>query len=361
VGLDPPFAALSEVFALEGRLLTAQPYGKGHINSTYLAEYDSAGRRTRFIIQKLNQRVFKEPALVMDNLRRLTEHLPSKAQADPSRRPLRLRYTRTGKTHHHTENGLLWRVFPFIKEGVSLQRVSSPGLAVETGRAFGRFQLDLLDLPGPPLAETIPDFHHLPKRFADFTAALETDPLNRARTAPTEIDFALQQASWLKTLFDLEESGAIPRRIAHNDCKISNLLFNPQGEAITVLDLDTTMPGLWLTDFGDMMRSVLAQAEPSQRLSLFAGLTQGYLSQTAPHLTATERDSLVLAGQSIALELGLRFLTDYLLGDSYFSIDHPQHNLARTQAQFRLTRWLQSQRHQLEKVVAWKKPTFGLK
>jgi len=348
-------ARISHQFEIFGEFLSAEPFGNGHINDSYVATYDQGGARIRYLHQRINHHVFKDPAALMENFRRVTGHiwrgLHEGLVPDRSRRCLTLVPTREGLFHHEEASGV-WRTCVFIERATTYDVVESPVQAFQAARAFGLFQKQVADLPGGRLHETIPDFHHTPKRFAAFAQAVEQDPLNRAATVLAEIEFAFKRQGICSLILDLLSQGEIPERITHNDTKLNNVLLDiATGEGLCVIDLDTVMPGSALYDFGDMVRSATSPAaEDEQDLArvymqpeMFEALARGFLAGAGDALTAKEIELLPFAGKLISFEIGLRFLTDHLMGDQYFKVHRPGHNLDRARTQFKLVESIEEQ------------------
>lgn len=347
--------AIATQFDLHGTYRNAVPYGSGHINDTFRVNVDQGGRRVRYILQRVNDHVFKDPDAVMANVERVTSHLAqglSRAgHPDATRRCLNLIPTKTGASSLRDEFGKLWRVFLFIERTYSVDIIKSPEQAREAAAAFGHFQTLVADLPAEELKETIPRFHHTRNRFNTFQDALARDPENRAAQAKDEIDFLTSHEATVDVLLDLQETGAIPLRTTHNDTKVNNVLFDETThEGICVIDLDTVMPGLAHYDFGDIVRASTATAMEDERdlskmemdFDLFKAVTTGYLSR-ATFLTPTEIEYLPFAGKLISLECGMRFLTDFLLGDTYFKTSRLHQNLDRARSQFKMIRSIERQ------------------
>ncbi len=350
-------------FSIFGDFVDVRPYGTGHINDTFLATFNQAGSTVRYTLQHINTGIFKDPAGLMGNVRRVTEHahrrLAETKAEDPSRRALTLVPTATGDVLHFDAGGQAWRCYLFVEKSHTVDIVDSPASAFEAARAFARFQALLADLPGGRLSETIPDFHNTPKRYAAFHAALDADRMARAKNVAPEIDFALAHESDADRLIGLMASGEIPERATHNDTKINNVLLDDAtGEGICVIDLDTLMPGSALYDFGDMVRSAtLNMAEDSKdyrnvicRRDIFEALARGYV-EAGDFLTAAELGNLAFGGLLMTLECGVRFLTDYLDGDRYFKIHRPEHNLDRCRTQFALVKSIQDEYDELQGFV----------
>jgi aminoglycoside phosphotransferase (APT) family kinase protein len=279
---------------------------------------------------------------------------------DPDRRTLTLVPTHDGALYYRDGDGNFWRGYLFIEGAQSYDMVSSPAQAYEAGKAFGQFQRLLADLPSPRLIETIPDFHHTAKRFAALEKAIEADVANRARLAKPEIEFALHQKPMVDVLLDLQQRGDLVEQITHNDTKLNNVLLdNDTGQAICVIDLDTVMPGLTLYDFGDMVRTATCQAAEDERdiskvkmeTPIFKALVQGYLEAAGDFLSQTEKDYLVFSGKLITFEMGIRFLADYLSGDTYYKIHRDGHNLDRCRTQFELIRSIEAQEDEMNRIV----------
>ncbi len=350
-------------FAIFGDFVDVKPYGTGHINDTFLATFDQAGTPVRYTLQHINTNIFKDPVGLMDNVKRVTEHsrrrLAETHAAEPSRRALKLVPSVTGGVFHVDADGQAWRCYLFVEKCHTLDVVDSPASAFEAARAFARFQALLADLPGGRLNETIPDFHNTPKRYAAFHAALEADKLGRAKDVRREIDFALAQEDNAGKCMRLLQSGEMPERATHNDTKINNVLLDSDThKAICVIDLDTVMPGSSLYDYGDSIRFGAATAAEDERdlsrvsmsLTRFAAFTRGFLG-ACPGLTPRERETLPLGAYTMTLEVGMRFLTDYLNGDKYFSIDYPEHNKIRCRTQFKLISDMEAHWDDMRRIV----------
>ena len=349
---------MARQFEIHGQFVAAEPVGSGHINDTFRATFDQSGQRVRYIVQHINHHVFKTPAVLMDNIRRVTTHLAAKSAGEPDqhRRVLTLIPAQDGESFHRDGEGNYWRAYVCIEGARTFDAVESPRQAFEVARAFGRFQQLLADLPAPRLQDTIPDFHHTPKRFDALEGAIEADAVNRARAAGPEIEFALSRKPLAGALLGAD----LPERVTHNDTKVNNVLLDDAtGEGICVIDLDTVMPGLALYDFGDMVRAGTSPAREDDRdlskvtmqFSLFEALARGYLSATAGFLTPAEKGLLALSGKVITFETGLRFLTDFLEGDRYFRVNREAQNLDRCRAQFKLVESIERQEAQMRRLV----------
>ncbi len=355
---------ISKKFQIYGEILHAETLKIGHINETYSATYSQGGTRVRYIHQKLNRNVFKQPEKVMENVMRVTTHLRRKLEAqnvrDFTRRSLVVIPTRDGQPFFINGDEGVWRTFLFIEGVETFEAVQSLDQAFQAGRAFGDFQRLLVDLPGGRLFETIPDFHNSRKRFDIFRKAIANDHYNRAKDAKAEIEWALKREAIVDVILNAMAKGKIPERITHNDTKFNNVMLDVlTGEAMCIVDLDTVMPGCVLYDFGDMVRTTTSPTlEDEQDLSkvkmqipMFKKVAQGYWSTAGQFLTKTEKSYIAFSGKLISFEIGIRFLTDFLSGDTYFRIHRPSHNLDRCRTQFKLVESIERQEEAMQKFV----------
>ena len=355
---------ISRHFQIYGEIMHAEPLKIGHINETYTATYSQGGMRVRYIHQKLNRNVFKNPSGVMKNIMRVTGHIRKKLEdrnvPDVTRRTLTVIPTRDGKPCHENGNQDVWRTFVYVEGVKTHEAVQSPAQAFQAGKAFGEFQSLLVDLPGGRLVETIPDFHHTRKRFDNFQNAVQTDGCNRAASARREIEFAQKRRAMTGVILDAMRTGKIPERITHNDTKFNNVMLDViTGEAMCIVDLDTVMPGCVLYDFGDMVRTTtsptledeLDLSKVQMQMPMFKMLAKGYLAAAGQFLTKREKELIAFSGKLITFEIGLRFLTDYLSGDVYFRTHRPEHNLDRCRTQFKLVESIERQENAMQKFV----------
>jgi len=350
--------AVARQFQIHGEFLEAAPYGSGHINDTYCVIFNQDGTRVRYIFQRVNHHIFKNPVALIENIQRVTTHLAAKIAGQPeaNRRVLTLIPARDGAAFYLDSEGNHWRVYVFIEKARTFDAVESAEQAFKAAGAFGQFQKLLADLPAPRLHDTIPDFHHTPKRFAALENAIAADATNRATLAKREIEFALQHKAICSVLLDAK----LPERVTHNDTKFNNVMLDDAtGEGICVIDLDTVMPGLALYDFGDMVRTTTSPVKEDERdlskvtmqFPMFTALARGYLSSAAEFLTPAEKKFLPFSGKLITFEIGLRFLTDFLAGDVYFKVHRDGHNLDRCRTQFKLVESIEQQEDKMNKLV----------
>ena len=349
-------------FPLHGGFVSAEPYGSGHINDTYAVTFNQGGVPVRYILQRINHEIFKDPVSLMENIERVTQHQAEALSglSDASRCAITVVDTKAGESLHRDDDGNFWRVYIMIEGAHSCDILETSSQAYHAARAFGRFQKLLANLPGKRLHETIPKFHDTPSRMNALKEAVEKDSSNRAKNANAEIDFVFARAGLVSKLIDLNKAGLIPERITHNDTKLNNVLLDDAtGEGLCVIDLDTVMPGLALYDFGDMVRTgTNTAAEDERNLSkvtsdpkMFAALAEGYLSEAASFLNDKEVEMMPFSGILISLEIGTRFLTDYLQGDVYFKTSREGHNLDRCRTQFKLVASLEAQEEKMTRVV----------
>jgi len=361
---DDARAALSH-FATSGTLAALEPHTSGLINHSWLASLASAGSLRCYLLQQINRHVFRRPADVLENMQRITSHLSRRlareGAPDATRRVLSLVPTRDGAAGHVDGRGETWRLVPWIEGTRCVERAATPADARETARAFGHFVRRLADLPPPALHATIPAFHDTRARLRSLEGVIGEDPAGRVAACREEIEALLDRRPLAAALDGPAEAGGIPARPVHNDAKIANVLFDvATGEALAVVDLDTTMPGLAAHDFGDLVRSSVSDSEEDERdlarvrvrRPVFAALASGYLAGIGDALTPGERAQLVTGAHVIVFEQAVRFLADHLDGDRYYRIARPGHNLDRARAQLRLVAALESASPELEQIVA---------
>ncbi len=340
-------------YALDGECVQLAPLKRGHIHDTLVGTWHTPAGTRRVVHQRVNTHVFRDPALLMRNWLRVTEHvraaLAREGKTELERRCLRAIPTKSGAPSHTDASGAVWRAFAFIEGARSLDVPESPARAQEAARAFGAFAAQLHDLDPATVAESIPRFHDFAHRVANLEAAIAADAHGRAADAAEDIEGALRLAGVVERALASEGAAALPLRVVHNDCKLNNVLFDERtGEGLCVIDLDTVMPGSVLADFGDLARTAACPAPEDEPdlgrvhvdTRLYEALVHGYLAGTGALLTPVEIALLPLAGPLIALETGIRFLTDHLSGDTYFRIHRPGHNQGRARVQLRLTEQL---------------------
>ena len=328
------YKAVAEQFSIIGDVKEICPYGEGHINVTYLVTTD----KRRYIMQKMNTNVFPDSANLMKNICAVTEYLKKQGIETLNVIP-----TKKGETFLQIDAN--WRVYDFIEDTVTYQTVPSRAVFTDSGRAFGQFQNYLADFDASVLCDIIPRFHDTPKRFLDFKAALEADRFGRAKECKGEIDFILAHENTYFTAMAGLADGTLPLRVTHNDTKLNNILMDARTDkARAVIDLDTVMPGSMIFDFGDSIRFGASTAAEDEKdlekvhfsLELFRAYAEGYCAAVKASITPREKELLPYGAYLMTIECGMRFLTDYLSGDTYFTTKYAGHNLVRTRTQLKL-------------------------
>ncbi len=334
-----------KAFFGDRKVKSSDRYGNGHINDTFLVITEG---EVRYILQRMNSDVFKDPVGLMNNVVLVTDYLRSQIVArggDPERETLNPMKASDGKAYYRDDNGFYWRAYTFITDSLSLDRARTPEDFYESAVAFGRFSGLMSGFDAKLLKETIPDFHNTPKRYEAFEAAVAEDKCGRAASVKAEIDFYRSHKADMDYCAGLLKAGVIPLRVTHNDTKLNNIMLDAKtGKGICVIDLDTVMPGLSIYDFGDSIRfGANTAAEDEQDLSrvslsteLFESYVKGYLEGVGGALTEDEIRLLPYGAKTMTLECGMRFLTDYLQGDTYFMVHREGHNLDRTRTQIKL-------------------------
>jgi Ser/Thr protein kinase RdoA (MazF antagonist) len=347
-------------FKIHGKIVSAKPFGSGHINDSYHVYTDTGNE---YLLQRINHFVFKDVAGLMDNLVNVTRHLKEKLKdipgSDPEKEVLTLVENNANGFYIEDADANYWRVFYFLKDTKSYDQVLTEKQAFEGGKAFGRFQLLLSDLDTDLIIDTIPNFHNIEHRLSNLDKTIAADTVNRVNKALPEIDFIDRRREQMSRILQLGREGILPKRIIHNDTKFNNVLLDKNDQAQCVIDLDTVMPGYVAYDFGDAVRTTINTApedEPDLNLidlniQLFSAYVKGYLQQAKDFLTDPELNSLINGALLLPYMQGVRFLTDYLEGDKYFKAHSPEHNLQRTRAQFQLVKKLEEAEDILKDII----------
>lgn len=351
-------------FKFKGDLMSVEPFGSGHINTTYIATYNEDGKERQYILQKVNTNIFKNIDELMDNVFAVTSFLREKIKengGNPHRETLHYIKTDTGEKYYRCDNGDCYRAYRFVDKSVSYNSVDSAQVFKKSGVAFGRFQKYLSDFPATTLAEIIPNFHNTIWRYEnEFIPAVENNLSGRADTCQAEIQFVKDRKEDCSRLVNLIEKGELPIRVTHNDTKLNNVIFDEDtDDAICVIDLDTVMPGLALYDFGDSIRfgaNTCAEDEADVskikiNLEYFKAYAEGFLSECGESFNQCEIDNLAFAAKIMTFECGMRFLTDYINGDTYFKTAYPEHNLVRARNQFALVKDMEDHMTEMEDII----------
>ncbi len=312
------------------------PYGSGHINDTFFVDFE----KRRYIIQRMNHDIFKNPEQLMSNIVGVTEFLSKKGA-----KTLNVVKTKDDKSFYKDSIGSYWRMYEFIDNAKTFDRVENIKHFAMAGKAFGEFQKQLSDYPCDTLYETIKDFHNTPVRYQTFLKAVDDDACKRLSSVEREVGFIKEREKLLATMVDMQKNKELPVRVTHNDTKLNNVMIDEvSGVGVCVIDLDTVMPGLSGNDFGDAIRFGCNPASEDERdLSLvkfnedyYKAFYDGFLGACDGALTQNEVKTLPMGAVLMTLECGMRFLTDYLQGDTYFKIHREGHNLDRCRTQFKM-------------------------
>ena len=344
----------SKFNTVTNQVVSIKPYGSGHIHDTYKV---STKGKNDYLLQKINHKVFTNIPALQSNIENVINYI--KAEDQDSANALEMINSINGKSFFLDENGYYWRVFVFIPNSKTYNRVISSGLAYEGGKAFGKFQNSLRKFPLEKMHETLPKFHNVDYRLELFESSVKIGVRERVDRVKEEIEFVRSRASKMKRILELGQQNKIPLRVTHNDTKINNVLFDENDKAICVIDLDTVMPGYIHYDYGDAIRTGAASAQEDQTnldkmyidLDLFKSYSQGFLEQTVEMLNETEINELYFAPQLLTFIIALRFLTDYLNGDVYFKIFNEEHNLQRWFAQKKLLLSMEENENEMKQII----------
>ena len=349
------FVKIANSFKVGGSVVSCERYGEGHINETYLLKMKENGKETDYILQKINNKLFKDVDKLMNNIKLVTEFNRAKIIANggnPDRESLTIVETKDNKPYYYDEaTDSYFRVYKYITDAVAYQTASSPELFYQSAVAFGNFALLLAEFDAKKLYEVLPDFHNTEKRFKDFENSVKKDAYNRAKDVQDLIDFVYERKDYCSRIVELLWSGKMPYKVTHNDTKLNNVMLDAKtGAPVAVIDLDTIMPGSICYDFGDSIRfgcNTGAEDEPDLSkvnfsLELFEAYTKGYLGALGSGITRIEKDNLAFGAILMTFECGMRFLADYLDGDIYFRTHRDKHNVDRCRTQFKLIEDMES-------------------
>ena len=350
---------ICEKFVLDGDVVSVSPYGEGHINSTFLVETTDK----KYILQKVNGVVFKNPVEVIENIDLVTAFLREKIIAEggnPERETLTLVPTPNGEKYIISDDGELYRVYIFIDNTKCYQLIENSDILYKAAKAFAKFMKNVADFDASQLHETIANFHNTADRYNNFIKAVEADKVGRLASVAAEVEFVKARKADTELVVSKLQSGELPLRVTHNDTKVNNILMDAKsGEGLCVIDLDTVMPGSLLYDFGDSLRFGASSAAEDEtdldkvyfRLEMFEAFAKGFLEEMSECITKSEVELLAFSVKLLTLECGMRFLTDYLDGDTYFKIHYPDHNLDRARNQFKLVSDMEMKMEQANDIV----------
>lgn len=351
---------IAKSFNIEGEIESITPLGEGFINDTYILK--TIGEDTpNYLFQRKNKAIFQDVPSMMDNIQSITTHLKAKIVAnggDPLRETMTLIKTQDGALYQLDEEGEFWTMCLFISDSLSYESADTPELAYSGGKGIGKFQRMTSDYQGQ-LVDILPGFHNMRFRLEQWDEVLAKDPVDRKKDLKAEISWVEDRRAEMLKLWTLVEDGIIPTRVTHNDTKINNVLFDRNGEVLCMIDLDTVLSSTVLNDFGDAMRSYTNTgleddkdlSKVSMDLEIFTAYTKGYLEEAKSFLSQSEIDYLAFSAKYITYEQVLRFLMDYIAGDTYYKIKYPEHNLVRTHAQFKLLQSMESQFQDMQQMV----------
>lgn len=342
-------AQIAAAFEVPGTFVGAEPVGSGLIHETWQCEFSAPDGRRRFILQRMNDRVFTHPDWAIENVEQVTLHLQERLRregaVDPAAVSPVLVQARGGGKKYRDDRYGMWRMFHFVEDSAVYDLVHGPAHAREIGRALGRFHTLVADLEPSLLHDTLPGLHDTPQHLQALEAAVRQNAAGRSGAVGPELAFVRARADYAPLLMEALRQGRVPERVVHNDPKVNNVLVHVRsGKAICMIDLDTVKPGASAFDLGDCVRSAANRAgedaDPPTAASFdrdcYEAIREGYLAETADLLTQAERDLLPVGVKVITFELGIRFLADHLRGDTYFRIGYPGHNLHRARVQFHL-------------------------
>ncbi|MBO5197621.1 MAG: aminoglycoside phosphotransferase family protein [Lachnospiraceae bacterium] len=360
--MEEKFTELANIFGLSGTIKDISVISNGNINTTYDVLMDEDGTERRFVFQKLNIFVFKNPKRIMNNIEQITSHIAAKLEAEGKSRDCVMHFAHTvdGKNYYMEEQGF-WRISEYVPNTVTYNACDDLNKLRSAGQAFGNFQTMLSDFDATKLYETIPNFHNTRSRIAVFLRHVNEDPCGRVDEVQEEIAKIKSFKNLAVRLNELIDSQELPLRVTHNDTKINNVLFDKDtGEAKTVIDLDTVMPGLVAHDFGDAIRfaaNTAAEDEPdlskvSLDMNRFRAFAEGFIPEVASALTPIEIKTLALGAFCMTAELAVRFLDDYITGDQYFKTLYRGHNLIRTRCQLKLAEDMYEHLGEMNKIVS---------
>ncbi|WP_099365550.1 phosphotransferase enzyme family protein [Sphingobacterium sp. 1.A.4] len=353
----------AQKFELNGEVISAVPFGSGHINDTFKITTDAANNNL-YLLQRINHHIFTNVDGLMNNIEAVCNHLKAKlahlGEDEVLKRTMTLVQTRDGKKYVKDEAGDYWRVFLLIPETRSYDILETTSQAYSGGMAFGQFQKQLSDLDPKKIVEILPNFHNIEFRLTNLRNAIAKDPVKRVEKVQDLLDYIFEREDKMRTILEMGRANRLPVRITHNDTKFNNVLLDKDDNVQCVIDLDTVMPGYVAYDFGDAIRTIINSAAEDEadldkvvlNIPLFQSFTSGYLSEAKDFLTDDEVDSLIYAVHLLPYMQAVRFLTDYIDGDTYYKIAYDEHNLVRTKAQLKLVQELEANHAKLTEILA---------
>ena len=357
---DKELIAVADNFIIDGSVINIEECHNGHINRTYFLTCNTG---KRYVMQMVNTDIFKKPDEVMENIVGVTEHIRRGYEAkgiDATRRALNVIWTKGGKWGYVDERGVYWRMYDFVEDSDCYMQVESAEMFTKVGYAFGQFQRQLADFDASALHESIPNFHNTEWRYANLEKAIAENKSGRAHLIPDDIKFALDRKEITSFINKSIADGSLTLRVTHNDTKLNNIMMDREtGEGICVIDLDTVMPGSVLADFGDSIRFGASSAAEDEtdlskvycRLDMFEAYAKGFIEGLEGSLSESEIRALPMGALILTYETGIRFLSDYLDGDTYFRVNYPNHNLDRARNQFKLVKDMEEKMAEMNAII----------
>ena len=354
---------VASAFQLCGEVVHIEECHNGHINRTYFISCKNGDGIRRYVMQMINTGIFKKPDEVMENIVNVTAHIRAgyeKQGIDAFRRTLNVIFTNDGKWGYVDEEGRYWRMYDFVEDADCYMQVESAEMFTKVGYAFGQFQRQLSDFDAGVLHESIPNFHNTEWRYANLEKAIAENKSGREHLIPDDIKFALDRKEITSFINKSIADGSLALRVTHNDTKLNNIMMDrATGEGICVIDLDTVMPGSVLADFGDSIRFGASSAAEDEtdldkvycRLDMFEAFAKGFIEGLEGSLSESEIRALPMGALILTYETGIRFLSDYLDGDVYFRVAHPNHNLDRARNQFKLVADMEAKMDEMKAIV----------
>ena len=351
-------------FKVAGQLTYCERYGEGHINETYLVILNDGGKETKYILRKINRALFRDVDKLMHNIVLVTEFVREKIKTrggNPDRESLTVVYTKDDKPYYYSaEDDEYFGAYIFIEHAVAHMHEERKGQFYQSAVGFGGFAMLLADFDASQLYEILPDFHNTQKRYENLLRSISADKMNRAKQVLPEIDFALKREKYCRRIVDMLSSGMMPLKVTHNDTKLNNVMLDDKTDKpVAVIDLDTVMPGSLCYDFGDSIRFGCNPADEDEKdlgkvvfdIQLFEEYTKGYLTAIGDGITKIEKDNLAFGAILMTYECGMRFLTDYLDGDTYFRTKYEGQNLDRARTQFKLVSDMETDYEKMLQIV----------
>lgn len=355
---DKDLLASANQFEVDGNISSVERFGSGHINDTYRVKTDKAGGMS-YLLQRINHHIFANVDGLMHNTKTVLLHLKNKlahlGEELVAKKTLTLIPTKEGSSYVRDEKGDYWRMFICLEDTRSYDIVETKQQAYSGGQAFGEFQEQLSDLDATQLVEILPNFHNIDFRMGNLRAAIEKNAAGRVAAVQDILDYIFEREERMRAIIKMASKGDLPLRITHNDTKFNNVLLDQEDNVQCVIDLDTVMPGYIAYDFGDAIRTIINPAGEDEadvskivlNIPLYEAYAQGYMSKAKDFLTEAEVASLLDGVLLLPFMQAVRFLTDYIDGDTYYKVQYPEHNLVRTRAQIKLTQELEAHENQL--------------